>query len=88
MKYVLEDGVTHVVDSSANAFAAATKGSFLKAMVDAGQILLEPMMNVEVTVPKQCSSEAMGGLAKRKGLVTNTETKGDLFVLTADVPLR
>lgn len=46
MKYVLEDGVTHVVDSSANAFASATKGSFLKAMVDAGQILLEPMMNV------------------------------------------
>jgi hypothetical protein len=30
----------------------------------------------------------MGGLAKRKGLVTNTETKGDLFVLSADVPLR
>ena len=88
MRYVLEDGATHVVDSSANAFAAATKGSFLKAMTDAGQIVLEPMMNVEVTVPKHCSSEIMGGLAKRKGLVTNTETKGDLFVLTADVPLR
>lgn len=30
----------------------------------------------------------MGGLAKRKGLVTNTETRGDLFTMTADVPLR
>ena len=29
----------------------------------------------------------MAGIAKRKGLVTNTETKGDLFVMTADVPL-
>lgn len=35
-RYVLEDGATHVVDSSANAFAIATKYSFIKAMQDAG----------------------------------------------------
>jgi len=49
LKYVLEDGQTHVVDSSANAFMIATKYSFQKAYQDAGPIILEPFMNVEVT---------------------------------------
>ena len=88
MRYVLEDGQTHVVDSSANAFASATRSSFTKAMQDASQAVLEPLMDLEVTVPKQCSSEVMGGLAKRKGVITNTLTKGDLFVLNVDIPLR
>lgn len=48
-RYVLEDGQTHVVDSSANAFAIATKYSFNKAFVDAQPVILEPYMNVEVT---------------------------------------
>lgn len=45
-RYVLEDGATHVVDSSANAFAIATKYSFIKAMQDAGGQVLEPLMSV------------------------------------------
>jgi elongation factor G len=52
-KYVLEDGETHVVDSSANAFATATKSSFSWCFQQDGGVILEPIMDVEVTVPNE-----------------------------------
>ena len=52
VKYVLEDGATHVVDSSANAFMIATKYSFAQAFTEAGPVILEPVMTVEVTCPQ------------------------------------
>lgn len=52
VRYVLEDGATHVVDSSSNAFAIATKYSFQKAMQSAGPQVLEPLMDVEVNCNK------------------------------------
>jgi len=87
-RLVLEDGATHVVDSSANAFAIATRYAFHKAMVGANQQVLEPMMDVEVNVNKEIYQGVMAGILKRRGSVTKTETKGDIFCLRADVPLR
>ena len=46
MRYVLEDGATHVVDSSANAFAIATKYSFTQIMQNVEAFLLEPIMDL------------------------------------------
>jgi len=46
VRYVLEDGATHPVDSSSNAFAIATKYSFAKALQTAGAQVLEPLMDV------------------------------------------
>jgi elongation factor G len=88
VRYVLEDGATHVVDSSANAFAAATRYSFTKALQTAGAQVLEPLMDVEVNCNKDVYSGVMAGLVKRKGAMTKTETKGDMYTLRADVPLR
>ena len=51
VKYVLQDGATHVVDSSSNAFMTATKYSFSQAFPLAGPFILEPIMVIEVTVP-------------------------------------
>ena len=87
-RYVLQDGATHPVDSSSNAFAAATRYSFIKAMQSAGPQVLEPLMDVEVNCAKEVYSAIMGGLMKRKGSITKTETKGDMFTMRADVPLR
>jgi elongation factor G len=50
-KYILESGETHVVDSSSNAFAVATRSSFNYCFQQDGGVLLEPIMDVEVTVP-------------------------------------
>lgn len=88
VRYVLEDGATHVVDSSSNAFAAATRYSFTQALKTAGPQVLEPLMDVEVNCSKDVYSGVMAGLLKRKGSITKTETKGDLYTLRADVPLR
>ena len=87
VKYVLTDGATHVVDSSTLAFGLATKYSFREAFQKAGPQILEPVMNVEVTVPAECQSSIMGQLMRRRGTITNTQTKTGLFILNADVPL-
>lgn len=69
-RYVLEDGATHVVDSSANAFATATKYSFQKALLGADPQVLEPLMDVEINVNKNVYSDVMGGILKRRGSMT------------------
>jgi len=87
MRYVLTDGQTHEVDSSSMAFMIATKYSCNVAFEDATPTILEPIMDVEVTVPIEYQGGIMNQLVKRRGNVTNTETKGGLFILNADVPL-
>lgn len=87
MRYVLKDGQTHVVDSSSMAFQIATKYSCNTSFEGAQNLILEPIMDVEVTVPLEYQSGVMGQLVKRRGNVTNTETKAGLFILNADVPL-
>jgi len=84
---VLTDGQTHVVDSSSLAFGLATKYSFREAFEKAAPQILEPIMNVEVTVPSEAQSSIMGQLMRRRGTITNTQTKTGLFILNADVPL-
>jgi len=53
VRYVLTDGNTHVVDSSSMAFMIATKYSFREAFQNAEPQILEPIMDVEVTVPTE-----------------------------------
>ena len=86
-RYVLTDGQTHVVDSSTMAFMIATRYSFREAYQNADPQILEPIMDVEVTVPIEYQSNIMSQLVKRRGTITNTQTKTGLFILNADVPL-
>lgn len=60
MKYVLTDGQTHVVDSSSMAFQIATKYSCTKSFDHADPLILEPIMDVEVTVPMEYQGPIMG----------------------------
>ena len=87
VRYVLKDGQTHVVDSSSMAFQIATKFSFREAFTNADPQILEPIMDVEVTVPTEYQSNIMSQLVKRRGTITNTQTKTGLFIINADVPL-
>lgn len=86
-KFVLTDGQTHVVDSSQMAFSLATKGAFREAYTNGGGRILEPVMNVEVTVGAEYQQGIMGGLMKRRGSITDTKTQDGMFIVTADVPL-
>lgn len=87
VKFVLENGQTHPVDSSALAFGLATKYAFSQAFKNAEPILLEPVMTVEVTGPAEFQMAIMNSISKRKGDILESVTKSSIFICTAEVPL-
>lgn len=80
-------GSYHDVDSSEMSFKLATRLSFRKGIMDANPVLLEPIMNVEVTVPDQFMGDVMGDFNGRRGRVMGMEAHGKLQVVKAQVPL-
>jgi len=87
-QYVLTDGMTHPVDSSSNAFMIATRASFRKTFPETSPIILEPIMNIEVTIPSQFQTTVIGGLVKRRATVKNSQTREDgTLVIEAEGPL-
>ncbi len=88
VKAVLYDGSSHSVDSSEMAFKMATKQAFKKGFMEAGPILLEPIMSLKVTVPDEYTGDVMGDLNKRRGRVLgmNVTGKGKQLI-EADVPM-
>ncbi|KAF4678768.1 elongation factor EF-G [Perkinsus olseni] len=89
LRIVLEGGKHHEVDSSEVAFKAAAQGAFEQAFYGGSPTILQPVMNVEVTVPTDKTGSLMSGITVRKGLVTGSEALTDLDTLVrAKVPLR
>lgn len=85
-KAVVYDGSYHPVDSSEMAFKIAASKGFKKGMEQANPVLLEPIMNVEVTVPERFMGDIMGDLNSRRGRILGMEPKGDQQVIKAEVP--
>jgi elongation factor G len=82
------DGKYHEVDSSEMAFKIAASIGFKDANRAAGPILLEPIMKVEVTTPKDYMGAITGDLNRRRGMIQATEeAPGGAQVITAHVPL-
>ncbi len=81
------DGTYHEVDSSEAAFKVAASMAFKDGCRSADPVLLEPIMSVEVTVPEKFVGDVTGSLSSKRGLIKQTETRGDLHVISADVPL-
>ncbi len=81
------DGDFHAVDSSDIAFRLAARLAFKNAMRDAGPVLLEPIMAVEVTTPVECQGDILGDLGRRRGEIRDVATDGTSCVITAEVPL-
>ncbi|MBM3251505.1 MAG: elongation factor G [Candidatus Omnitrophica bacterium] len=87
IKVTLYDGSYHTVDSSDIAFQIAGRMAFRKAVQEAGIILLEPIMEVEVYVPDEYMGQITGDLNSRRGRILGMDTKGKLQVVKATVPL-
>ncbi|MEO6836382.1 MAG: elongation factor G [Candidatus Tumulicola sp.] len=82
------DGSYHDVDSSEMAFKIAASMGWKEANRTAGPILLEPIMKVEVTTPKDYMGGITGDLIRRRGVIQGTEeAPGGAQVITANVPL-
>jgi elongation factor G len=87
IKVKLFDGSYHAVDSSELAFKLAGGLAWNKAMTEAIPVLLEPVMNVEVTAPEENMGDIMGDLSSRRGKPQGSETVGEMHVIKAQVPL-
>jgi elongation factor G len=87
IKATLVDGSYHPVDSSEMAFKIAASLAFKKGMEQANPVLLEPIMRVEVVVPEEYMGDIIGDLNKRRGRILGMESKDNLEVITAEVPL-
>ena len=83
----LYDGSYHDVDSSEMAFKIAGSMAFKEAMKSAGQILLEPIMSIEVVTPEQFMGDAIGDLNSRRGKILGMDSRGGFQVVSATVPL-
>ena len=80
-------GSYHDVDSSEMSFKLATRLSFRKGIMDANPVLLEPVMDVEVTVPERFMGDVMGDFNSRRGRIMGMEGHGKLQVVKAQCPL-
>jgi len=83
----LYDGSYHDVDSSEMAFKIAGSMAFQDAAKKAKPILLEPVMRVEVVVPKEHMGDVMGNLSSRRGQIQSQEDRGGTQIISARVPL-
>ncbi|MBT8043725.1 MAG: elongation factor G [Verrucomicrobiae bacterium] len=83
----ITDGSYHDVDSNENAFKMAAILAMRDAFQKAGPILLEPVMDVEVTTPEDYQGDIMGDLNRRRGQIQEIENKPTHAVLKAEVPL-
>ncbi|MBV8097312.1 MAG: elongation factor G [Acetobacteraceae bacterium] len=87
-KATLVDGKYHDVDSSALAFEIASKAAFRDGMKKASPIILEPVMDVEVTTPQDHVGDVVGDLNRRRGMIQSQESTGSTVIVRAHVPLK
>jgi elongation factor G len=88
IKVSLLDGAFHEVDSSDMAFKVAGSMAFKQGVQQAGPVLLEPMMKVEVVVPQEAVGDVTGDLAARRANILGIESRpGNTQVVNAGAPL-
>ena len=87
MKVRVYDGSFHAVDSDAMSFELCARGGFREAGKKAKPALLEPIMKVEVTTPDQYMGDVTGDLNRRRGMLEGMDSRNNLQVIKAKVPL-
>lgn len=81
------DGKEHPVDSKPIAFEIAGREAFKLAFQDAGPVLFEPIMNVQISVPEENMGDVMGDLNTRRARVQGMNAERGISVVSAHVPL-
>jgi elongation factor G len=87
MKVRVFDGSYHDVDSDAMSFEICARSAFREAGRKAKPILLEPIMRVEVLTPDQYMGDVTGDLNRRRGILEGMDSRANLQVIKAKVPL-
>jgi elongation factor G len=89
IKVTVYDGKHHPVDSKEIAFVQAGKKAFLDAIANASPIVMEPIVDVAVTVPSRCAGGVTGDLSSMRGMISGTEALPDnRIVVSGQAPLQ
>ncbi|UKZ49311.1 Elongation factor G, mitochondrial [Trichoderma virens] len=86
-KMIINDGQTHVTDSSDYAFNLATQMAFRKAFPEAGGQVLEPLMKTTITAPNEFQGNILMLMNKRNATIHDTEIGSEDFTLICDCSL-
>ena len=87
MKVRLYDGSYHDVDSDSLSFEMAARLGFKVSAKQAGAVLLEPIMSVEVITPDEFTGAVTGDLNRRRGIMKGMDAKATGQIIKSDVPL-
>ena len=87
VKVTLYDGSFHAVDSSEMAFKIAASMGFKKVFKACDPVILEPIYDVEVTVPEDYMGDVMGDISSRRGKIQGMDSEGKFQIIRAKVPL-
>jgi elongation factor G len=88
VRVVVYDGKYHPVDSKEVAFVSAGKKAFIDAIAKARPLLLEPIVNLDVTVPDAHMGDVTGGLSSKRARINGTDSgRGGELIIKAQVPL-
>ena len=88
VRVIVYDGKYHPVDSKEVAFTTAGKKAFLDAIAKARPLVLEPVVNLDVTVPAEHMGDITSGLATKRARINGTDSlRGGELIVKAQVPL-
>ena len=88
VQVTLYDGKHHPVDSKEIAFVTAGRKAFLDAIRNAQPTVLEPIVDVHITVPSQNTGDIAGDLSSKRGRINSTEVRsGGMTLISGQVPL-
>jgi elongation factor G len=87
VRIVINDGASHAVDSSEQAFKTASIMAFREGYDNAKAVILEPIMKVEVQAPEEFQGAVMGQVNQRRGVIVGSENQEGYVIANAEVPL-
>ena len=87
LKVTVLGGQTHETESNELAFRFAAADAFNEGLREAGIVLLEPIMKIEVTTPEENLGDIVSDLQQRRAIITRTQARGRITVIDAQAPL-
>ena len=89
IRVTVHDGKHHSVDSKEVAFVAAGRQAFINAVRAARPIIMEPIVDITVTVPDHCMGDVAGDLSSMRGSIKGTNSlTGGRAEISGQVPLK